>query len=134
MKNIFITRQIPGRGVKMLEEKGYNVTVGKSQTPPTQEEIIEEIKNKNYDAVITLLTDKIDGKIFDASPSTKLFANYSVGYDNIYLTEATKRDIIVTNTPWNYVDGVAEHAIALLLAIMARLVEADTFVREGKYK
>ncbi|MDE2399724.1 MAG: D-glycerate dehydrogenase [Patescibacteria group bacterium] len=134
MKNIFITREIQAETIKTLRDKGYNITIGKKKTPLTQQEIIKEIKGKNYDAVITLLTDKIDGKVFDASPATKLFANYAVGYDNIDLVEATKRGISVTNTPGDYVDGVAQHAIALLLALMSRLVEADTFVRKGKYK
>ena len=134
MKKIFITRNIPEKGINSLREKGYEVIVGKSKIPPTQKEIIKEIKNKNYDVVITLLTDKIDGKVFDASPSTKLFANYAIGYDNIDFKEATKRDIAITNTPGNYVDGIAQHTIALLLALMSRLVEADTFMRKGKYK
>ncbi len=134
MIHIFITRQIPEKGIKILKDKGYNITVGKSKIPPTQKEIIKEIRNKKYDAIITLLTDKIDSNVFDASPSTKLFANYAVGFDNIDLEEATKRGISITNAPGDYVDGVAEHAIALLLSIMARLVEADTFVRKGKYK
>src|SRR3989344_782103 len=134
MKTIFVTRQISDKGIKMLKEKGYDITICKSKTPPTQKEIIKELKKKNYDAVITLLTDKIDGKVFDAVPSAKIFANYSVGYDNIDLVEATRRGIAITNTPGDYVDGVAEHAIALLLGIMARLAEADAFVRKGKYK
>ena len=134
MKNIFITRPIPGDCIDILKEKGYDVTVGKNKIPPTQEEVIEEIKKKKYDAVITLLTDKIDSKVFDASPATKLFANYTVGYDNIDLTEATKRGVTVTNTAGDYSDSVAQHTIALILALMGRLVEADTFVRKNKYK
>jgi glyoxylate reductase len=134
MKNIFITRKIPDVGIKMLEEKGYSVTIGKSKTPLTQKEIIKEIKGKNYDAVVTLLTDKIDSLVFDATPLTKLFANYAVGYDNIDLVEASKRGITVSNTPGDYMDGIAQFTVALLLALMSRLIEADTFVRKGKYK
>lgn len=134
MKNIFITRQIPGNAIKTLEEKGYIVTVGKYKKPITEKELIGELKKKNYDAVVTLLTDKIGAKIFDASPSTKLFANYSIGFDNFDLEEATKRGITMTNAPGNYVDGIAEHTIALILSLMSRIVEADTFVRKGKYK
>ena len=107
MKNIFITREIPGNAVKMLEDKGYSVTMGKSKVPLTQEDIKKELKKKNYDAVITLLTDKIDAKIFDINPSTKLFANYSIGYDNFDITEANKRGISLTNAPGDYVDGIA---------------------------
>lgn len=134
MKNIFITRQIPGQAVMALKEKGYNITVGKNKTPPTQKEIIKEIKGKKYDAIITLLTDKIDSRVFDASPSTKLFANYAVGYDNIDLVEATKRGVAITNTPGDFTDGIVQHTIALILALMSRLTEADVFVRKGKYK
>src|ERR1035437_2366384 len=134
MKKIFITRQIPENGINILREKGYKVTVGKSKTPPTQKELIDEIKKENYDVIVALLTDKIDSKVFDDAPSTKLFANYTIGFDNVDLTEATKRGVVITNTSGDYVDGIAEHTIGLLLALMARLVEADTFMREGKYK
>lgn len=134
MKKIFITRQIPENGIKMLREKGYDITVGKNKTPPTQKELIREIKDRNYDVIVALLTDKINSEIFEATPYTKLFANYSIGFDNVDLTEATKRSVTITNTPGDYVDGIAEHTIGLLLALMARLVPADTFMREGKYK
>lgn len=134
MKNIFITRQIPDSARKTLEAKGYSVTVGKYKTPITEKELVKELKKKPYDAVITLLTDKIGGKIFDASPNTKLFSNYSIGYDNFDVEEAKKRGITLTNAPGSYVDSIAEHTIALLLALMSRIVEADTFVRKGKYK
>ncbi len=134
MKNIFITRQIPGSAIKTLEAKGHNVTVGKYKKPITEKELIKELKKKNYDAVITLLTDKVSKKVFEASPSTKLFANYSIGFDNFDLEEATKRGVTLTNAPGDYVDGIAEHTIALILSLMSRIVEADTFVRKGKYK
>jgi glyoxylate reductase len=134
MSNIFITREIPEIGIKILKEKGYNVTIGKHHTPPNQKDIIKQIKNKNYDVIVSLLTDKIDAAIFDASPSTKLFSNYSVGYDNVDLEEATKRGIAITNTPGDYMDGIAQFSIALLLSLMGRLTEADKFVRKGKYK
>ncbi len=133
MSKIFITRQIPEIGINILREKGYDVTIGENKTPPTEEELINEIKDKNYDVVVTLLTDKINNKVFDASPSTKLFANYAIGYDNIDVEEATRRGVYVTNTPGDYVGGIAEHTIGLILALMAKLVPADTFVRQGKY-
>jgi glyoxylate reductase len=134
MKNIFITRPIPGSAVKTLEAKGYEVTVGKYKKPITEKELIKELKKKKYDAVVTLLTDKVGAKVFDASPSTKIFSNYSIGFDNFDIAEATKRGITLTNAPGDYVDGIAEHTIALILSLMSRIVEADAFVRKGKYK
>lgn len=134
MKNIFITRQIPEVGIKMLQDKGYDVTIGKYKTPPTKKEIIKELKKKEYDAVITLLTDKIDAEVYDASPKTKIFANYAIGFDNMDIEEAKKRGVILSNTPGDYVDGIAQHAIALILALMSNITQADSFVKKGKYK
>lgn len=134
MKNIFVTRRIPDVGLKMLEEKGYSLTVRDSDMPPSQEELNFALKEKEYDAIVTLLTDKIDSSVFDANPGIKLYANYAIGFDNIDIVEAKKRGIFVTNTPGSYANCVAEHAIALMFALSTRLVEGYEYVKAGKYK
>lgn len=83
--------------------------------------------------LLCLLTDKIDSTVFDAAPNAKIFANYAVGFDNIDLHEAKQRNIIVTNTPDVLSEAVAEHTVALMLAIGRRVVEGDRFMREGNY-
>ncbi len=133
-KNIFVTRKISEVGLKMLREKGYSVDIFEEDRLPTQEEIISFLQKKNYDAVITLLTDKIDSKVFDASPSTKIYSNYAMGFDNLDIEEAKKRGIVVTNTRGDYGGDVAEHTMAFMLNLSTRMVEADKFVRAGKYK
>jgi glyoxylate reductase len=134
MKNIYVTRKIPEVGLKMLRDKGYNLDVRQDEMPPTQDELNDALSKKQYDAVITLLTDKIDAKIFDANPNIKYFGNYAIGFDNLDIKLAKERGIVVTNTPGQYANCVAEHAIALMLALTTRLVEGDEFVRQGKYK
>ncbi len=134
MKNIYITRQIPEIAVEMLRAKGYSIDMNMKEAIPSQTDIIEALQRKPYDAVITLLTDKINAKIFDAVPNIKLFANYATGFDNIDVVEARKRGILVTNTPGNYAYCIAEHTIALMIGLTTRMVEADTFVRAGKYQ
>ncbi len=133
-KNIYITRIIPQLALDMLQEKGYVVDIYAKDQVPTQDEIIEALQRKPYDAVVCLLTDKIDAKIFEAAPTVKLFANYAVGYDNIDTSEAEKRGIFITNTPGNYSYAIAEHTMALILGLTTRMVEADKFVRAGKYQ
>jgi len=59
MKSIFITRQIPENGIKILKEKGYDVTVGKYKTPPTQPELIEELKKKNIELDRKILSNLV---------------------------------------------------------------------------
>lgn len=134
-KSIFVTREIPELGIKMLKDKGYEVDVNTRGSIPSQKNIIHFLKKKRYDAVLTLLTDKIDAKVFEAAPSVKLYANYAIGFDNIDITEAKKRGITVTNAPGDVTsEAVAEHTIAMILALAARIVESDEFVRRGKYK
>lgn len=134
MKRVLITREIHPEGIQMLKDKGYEIDVAKGDRPKTQKEIVRLLKKKPYDAVVTMLTDKIGAEVFDAAPAVKLYANYAIGFDNFDLTEAKKRNVMVTNTPGDYSGCVAEHAIALMLALSTRLVEADAFTRKGKFK
>ncbi len=94
------------------------------------------LKNiKGCDALLCLLTDKIDGEILDAAgPQLKIVANYAVGFDNIDLAAAKKRGIPVTNAPSDAVnESVAEHAFSLMLALAHRIPEGDAFAKAGKY-
>jgi len=131
---IFVTREIPDAGIKMLKEKGYEVEVSSKDGVLTKEELISAVKGKNYDAVLCLLTDKIDGDVFAAVPQVKIFANYAVGYDNIDLLAAQAHNKMITNTPGVLIESVAEHTFALMMTAAKRIVEADKFTREGKYK
>jgi glyoxylate reductase len=133
MKKIYITRKILDEGIKVLTDKGYEVDVNPKDRPLTQKELIKALSNKPYDAVLTLLTDQVDAKVFDACPTAKIFANYAIGFNNIDLNEAKKRGIYVTNTPGGGADRVAEHAWALILALTCRVVESDKYMRKGKY-
>jgi lactate dehydrogenase-like 2-hydroxyacid dehydrogenase len=101
-KNILITRRIPEIGIKKLLEKGYVVDIGGSSDPISQKDLIKLLKKKPYDGVISLLTDKIDGVVFNSAPSVKIFANYAVGFDNFDVNEAKQRGVMLTNIPGVY--------------------------------
>ncbi|MDP3726004.1 MAG: D-glycerate dehydrogenase [bacterium] len=133
MANVFITRKISDAGIKKLKDARHDITVSEKDGVLTKEELIAELKKGEYDAVLCLLTDKIDADIFDAAPKAKIFANYAVGFDNIDVVEAKKRGIIISNTPDVLTNTVAEHTFALMLAIAHRVAEGDRFVRAGKY-
>lgn len=135
IKAIFVTREIPQIGIKMLRDRGYEVDVNPKDAQLSQKKLISMLKKKPYEAVITILTDKIDATVFEAGSSVKLFVNYATGYDNIDVIEAKKRGITVANAPADLSsEAVAEHTIALILSLAARIVEADESVRRGKYK
>lgn len=132
MFNIYVTREIPEPGLKLLRERFGNFEMNKEDRVLTQSELLENVRGK--DAVLCLLTDKIDAKVLEAAgPKCKIFSNYAVGYNNIDVAEATKRGIMITNTPGVLTDATADLAIALLFACSRRLVEADKFTRSGKF-
>lgn len=133
MYKIFITRRIPESGIKILKKrKDFNIKISPHDRVLAKEEIIKSAKGA--DALLCLLTDKIDGEVMDKiGPQLKIIANYAVGYNNIDVEAAKKRGVMVTNTPGVLTESVAEHTIALLFAISKRVVEADQFVRDGKY-
>lgn len=134
-KAIFVTRKIPNIGIQMLRDKGYEIDMNPKDSILSQKQLISFLKKKPYDAVLCLLTDKIDAVVFDSAPSVKIYSNYATGFNNIDIDEAKKRNIIVTNTPSEMSAlAVAEHTIALIFAVATRIVEADNFVRKGKYK
>lgn len=133
MKSVFITRKIPEVGISMLKNRGYTVDINPNDRPLTKQELISALKAKSYDAVLSLLTDTIDAEVFSAAPSVKIFANYAIGFNNFNIEEGEKRGVRLTNTPGGGADRVAEFAWALIFALSTRLVEADSFIRAGKY-
>ena len=130
---VFITRTIPEIGISILRDKGYQVDVSPKNRPLKKRELIKILRKNSYDAVVTLLTDQIDAEVIAAAPTVKIFANYAVGFNNIDLKMAEAKNIYVTNTPGTSEESVAEHAVALMLALAHRIIEDDDFVRDGKY-
>lgn len=133
-KQIYITRKIPQCGLEILKENDIVYDMGTSSLPPSKKELIKQLKKKPYDGIISFLTDEIDKEIFDTCPTIKVVANFSVGFNNIDLEEAKKRNIGVSNTPGTSALAVAEHTVALMMALTTRLVEGDRFIRNGKFK
>jgi glyoxylate reductase len=130
---ILVTRRIPDAGLALLRKKrGIVLDVYEVDQIMPRKELLKRINNA--DILLPLLTDHIDAEVMDAAPHLQMIANYAVGFDNIDLVAAAKRDITVTNTPAPEVsETVAEHAIALIFALAHRLVESDSFTRAGKY-
>lgn len=126
---IYVTRRIPDAGIKLLE--GHEVDVYEGSTPIPRKLLAEKVVDA--DALIPLLSDQIDAELMDQAPKLKVIANYAVGYDNVDIDAATKRGIVVTNTPDVLTDATAELAWALLFAAARRIGEAERFTRAGRF-
>jgi len=127
---VYVTREIPERGLRTIKER-FDAEVWPEYAPPPKKVIIDKVRD--VDALVPLLSDKIDAEVFDAGPKLKIVAQMAVGFDNISLKEATKRGIYVTNTPGVLTETTADFAWALLMAMARRVVEADKYVHEGQW-
>jgi len=76
---------------------------------------------------------KVNAALMDALPNLEIIASFGVGYDSIDVAAARQRGIHVTNTPDVLDDAVAELAIGLMLSLSRRIVQADAFVRSGRW-
>lgn len=130
---VFVTRKIPDAGIKLLKQAGFQVSVSQFDGVIPREELLKKVKG--VDAILSLLTDKMNAEVMDAAgPRLKVIANYAVGIDNINLDDAAQRNITITNTPGVLTEAVAELAFALMISAARRIPESDKFTRLGKFK
>src|SRR3972149_10816896 len=133
MPSVYITSVIPKECTQMLQSEGFAIQVNQQNRDLTKKELMDVFSK--YDAAICLMTDKIDRDVLSAaSKKLKVIANYAVGFDNIDLSFAARKNIKICNTPGVASEAVAEHTFLLIFACAKRLIEADKFVRLGKYQ
>jgi glyoxylate reductase len=85
------------------------------------------------EALICLLTEKVDEELLSAAPKLRVAATVSVGYDNIDVTACTRHKVVAAHTPGVLDETTADFAWTLLMAIARRLVEADAWMRSGTW-
>lgn len=128
---VFVTRRLPGDALDRLAGHA-GVDLWPVDLPPTYDELRR--RTAGADALICLLSDRIDAALIDASTRLRVISTVAVGYDNIDLAAATARGVSVGNTPGVLTETTADLAFALMLAVARRITEADRFVRDGKWQ
>ncbi len=129
---VAVTRRLPSVAAEILTNAGLDIRQHPNDDPPTRQELLELVAG--VDAVVCLLSDRIDSEILDAAgPQLRIVANYAVGLDNVDLDACKARGIAVAHTPGVLTDATADMAWALLLAVSRRVVEGDALVRSGKW-
>ena len=125
---VLIADSINEKGIKKLEEE-MDVVVNTTISP---EELLETIHE--YDGVIVRSRTKITSEVIDKAENLKIIARAGVGVDNIDLTAATEKGIMVVNSPESTSITVAEHTMGLLLSMARKISIADKSVKEGKWE
>ena len=130
MPRIIVAGRIPDAGLDVLRPHG-NVWGWKHDDPIETDELYGRIVHA--DAVLTLLTTKVDHAFLDAAgPQLKVVSNVAVGYNNIDVAACRERGVVATNTPGVLTDATADIAMALVLMVTRRLGEGERIIRSGK--
>ena len=132
MTKILITRKL----IKDSEDKAlktFDAKLNSNDELYSQSKVIE--MSNGCDGILSSLTDKMDKQTIDKLPGTvKIISNFAVGFGNIDLEAAKKRDIIVTNTPEVLSDATAEIGVLLILGACRRAAEGIESAKEGGWK
>jgi glyoxylate reductase len=125
---VLITGKLPASVVRRLEE-ACDVDAFRGDDPMPHAELVARVAGKQ--ALISLITDKVDAAVIEAGRDLQVIANVAVGYNNVDVAAAATRGIAVTNTPDVLTDATADMAFALILAVTRRVAEGDRLIRAG---
>ncbi len=128
---VLVTKRIYSEAIEFLSEH-CEVDYVANDDGLSAEELEKRARGKH--GVVSQLTDKFSAAVIDSLDQVRIIANIAVGFDNIDVPAATRRGILVTNTPDVLTDTTADFAFALLLAAARRVAEADRFVRDGQWR
>ncbi|NGP78131.1 D-glycerate dehydrogenase [Balneolaceae bacterium YR4-1] len=128
---VLITEPIVESVVQRLENH-FRVDVGKRGDFNNEEQLVKAIPN--YDALLPMLSNPVTARVIEAGSKLKIIANHAVGYNNIDLEAAKKNDVKVANTPDVLTQSSADLGMALLLAVARKIVEAQDYLKAGKFE
>jgi glyoxylate reductase len=128
---VFVTQNIGSENLVPLHAYA-DIEVNQEQKKWTNKELIEHLQGK--EAILCTVTDPIDENVINACPTLRIISNYGVGINHIDVQAATRRGILVTNTPDVLTEATADLTWALLLDVARRVTEGDRLVRRRGWK
>jgi glyoxylate reductase len=132
MSRVFVTLPLPSPGIDILREH-FDVTVIEAEGMPA-ETLKRHIAQTDPVGIVGMVNVPITEEIMASAPHLRVVANYAVGFNNVDVAAATRRGVLVTNTPGVLTEATADLTFTLLLSVARRVVEGDGFLREGKFK
>lgn len=131
LPRVFVTRTLPGSAPLERLRTATDPDLWELERPPTYDEVTE--RSAGCAGLLTMLTERVDAALFDCRPDVRIVANMAVGYDNVDVSAATERGVLVTNTPGVLTETTADLAFALLLSAARRITESERAVRDGAW-
>lgn len=130
-RKVLATEWIPEVCVNAFKDEFDIIYPSRAKVTFSREEILDRIGNAD---VLLLIFAKADSSIIDAGNNLKVISTLSVGFDNIDVEYATRKNIAVINTPNSVTEATSEYTIALMLAIMRNILYFDRSVKAGKWE
>ena len=127
---VLVTRRIPSSVIARLEAH-CDVDAWSGPGAITAADLKARLADKQ--ALMCLLTDRVDAAVLDAGPGLRIVANIAVGFDNIDLAAARSKGVIVTNTPDVLTEATADFTWGLILAVTRRIAEGERLLRRGEW-
>lgn len=128
---VFVTRDIPSTGIDLLKKEGFQVSVWPHDKPIPADEMIKEAKRVN--AVLSISTDKIDKRFLNECSHLEIISQFSAGYDNIDVNEATRLGIPLGYAPGAMSDATADIAFGLMISVARKFFYMHKRIIEGKW-
>jgi glyoxylate reductase len=125
---VLVTRKLPSQAMALLEAS-CDVDLFEGAGTMPGEELLRRVVGKQ--ALVAMLTDRVDRAVFEAARDLRVVANVAVGYNNIDIPAARERGVLITNTPGVLTEATADFTWALILAVTRRLCEGERIVRRG---
>ena len=127
MAKVVVTGKIPAVALERLRAE-HTVDAWEDESPIARDELLKRVAGA--DAIVSLLTEKIDGELLDAAgKQLRSVSNVAVGYNNIDVPACRERNVLVTNTPGVLTEATADIAMALILMSTRRLAEGERVIR-----
>jgi glyoxylate reductase len=129
--HVLVTGNLPDAEIDRIEAE-HRVQVHRRDCPMARQDVLDSIGDKQ--GLLSMITDRVDAELLDRAPELRIVANFGVGYNNIDVAAATRRGILVTNTPGVLTETTADLTMALMLAVARRVVEGDQRTRQGRFR
>lgn len=127
---VLVSDKLADIGIKMFEDaKGIDVDVKVGLSPDELKAIIGQ-----YDGLVIRSATKVTKDILDAASRLKVVGRAGIGLDNVDIPSATKKGIVVMNTPEGNVVTTAEHAIAMMLALSRNIPQGTSSLKDGRWE
>ena len=127
--NILVSDSLSPKGVEVLERAGFSVAV---KTKLSKEELLQDIAN--YEALIVRSATKVTKEVIEAGGRLRIVGRAGTGLDNVDTEAATRRGIVVMNTPGGNTITTAEHTMSMIAAMSRKISQATKSMKDGKWE